>query len=281
MKDNDTKQYLFKYSRTDTGEHWSEKIAEELCKLLGIPHATYEIASFKGRIGVFTPNLVSENHRMVMGNEVLHTHTVQYPNPSEESQTYVKVKEHTVTRVLGCLDKAKIKPPLSADNSDLSSSDYFCGYLLLDTLISNQDRHHENWAIILNNTTSENFLCPTYDHAASLGRELKDHEKEERLATKDKCRTVDKFVTKAKSAIYKLKTDKKPLSTLDAFLHATERKPTTRKYWIDKIIDKINEDTINNLFDKFPEEIFSKKSKEFACKMIIENKKRLLSHEIK
>ncbi len=28
---------------------------------------------------------------------------------------------------------------------------------MLDALVSNQDRHHENWAIMLNNETGEQF----------------------------------------------------------------------------------------------------------------------------
>jgi len=31
-------KWLFKYSRANTGEHWSEKVAEQLCKALEIPH---------------------------------------------------------------------------------------------------------------------------------------------------------------------------------------------------------------------------------------------------
>ncbi|MEH1947324.1 MAG: hypothetical protein V7K77_10255 [Nostoc sp.] len=34
---------LFKKARPNTGEDWAEKIAAELCELLGLPHANYEL----------------------------------------------------------------------------------------------------------------------------------------------------------------------------------------------------------------------------------------------
>ena len=42
--DRNGSRWLFKFSREGTGEHWSEKIAEQLCKHLAIPHVNYEIA---------------------------------------------------------------------------------------------------------------------------------------------------------------------------------------------------------------------------------------------
>lgn len=162
---------LFKYSRPGTGEHWSEKCAAELCHLLNIPHASYDLAKCNDRFGVVCQNLIPVGFRMVMGNEVLHSSTADYPQPLQPGEKPVRVREHTVTRVLGCLDKESIQPPPSSYVLDgLNAADVFCGYLMLDALISNQDRHHENWAIMLNNETGEQFLCPTYDHAASLGR---------------------------------------------------------------------------------------------------------------
>jgi hypothetical protein len=50
--DTEPRLWLFKFSRVGTGEHWSEKCAAELCHLLGIPHAEYELALTDGRYGV-------------------------------------------------------------------------------------------------------------------------------------------------------------------------------------------------------------------------------------
>ncbi|RLV58385.1 hypothetical protein D5018_17670 [Parashewanella curva] len=277
FKEHDSK-WLFKYSRKDTGEHWSEKVAEQLCKSLGIPHVIYYMAEMNGRSGVVSPNIISPHSRMVMGNEVLHNETPNsYPEPLINSQKQVRVKEHTVTRVLACLDNG-VLPPKTWQKNQLNSGDIFCGYLMLDALISNQDRHHENWAIVVDMTSSEKYLCETYDHAASLGRELKDEERKERLLTKDKNRMVATFVTKARSEIFRFKKDKKPLFTLDAFFEAVSERPSAKKYWISKL-KELTDSKINDIFNAIPDDVISSEAREFALQMVIENKKRLLTDE--
>lgn len=280
FKPQDNQRWLFKFSRENTGEHWSEKVAEQLCRRLSIPHVPYELALCNGKPGIITPNIISNLSRMVMGNEVLHNHSPNdYPHPEAELERYVRVKDHTVSRVLGCLDRGNILPPQTDISvSNLNSGDVFCGYLMLDVLISNQDRHHENWAIIVNNDTGKQSLCPSYDHAACLGRELKDAEREERLTTKDGNRMVSKFVRKARSELFKFKTDKKPMLTIDCFYHAIEKRPRAKKYWLDKL-KRLTDDDVHNIFSNIPDEMISTWSKDFAIKMILENKNRLLNYE--
>ncbi|CRL64601.1 hypothetical protein [Proteus penneri] len=267
---------LFKYSRENTGEHWSEKCAAEFCHRLHIPHASYDLAIYNDRLGVVTENIIPSGFRMVMGNEVLHSSTLGYPEPLGIDENPVRVREHTVTRVLGCLDKVSIQPPPTHyDLNGLNAADVFCGYLMLDALISNQDRHHENWAIMLNNDTGEQFLCPTYDHAASLGRELLDNERHERLTTKDKNRQIPFFVKKARSELFKIKTDKKTLSTVEAFQHAIEGRNSARDHWLGKL-SSLTDESIADVFNQVPASCISDIARKFATLMVIENRRRLL-----
>ncbi|HAB6955944.1 TPA_asm: hypothetical protein GYJ72_17585 [Salmonella enterica subsp. enterica serovar Typhi str. 404ty] len=276
FSDDTVNLQLFKYSRLGTGEHWSEKCAAELCHLLNIPHASYDLARYNGRSGVVTQNIIPSGFRMVMGNEVLHSSTFDYPGPLQAGEKPVRVREHTVTRVLGCLDRESIKPPPSVyDLTGLNAADVFCGFLMLDALVSNQDRHHENWAIMLNNETGEQFLCPTYDHAASLGREMLDDERNERLNTKDKNRQIPCFVRKARSELFKAKTDKKPLLTVEAFQHAVEGRVAARDHWLGKL-SVLTEDSITDVFNQVPSSCISDSARRFATLMVMENRRRLL-----
>ncbi|NAX26548.1 hypothetical protein CAG64_13960 [Vibrio sp. V38_P2S17PM301] len=273
-------RWLFKYSRENTGEHWSEKVAEELCKELGIPHVKYEMAQMNERYGIVSPNVIPEQCRMVMGNEVLHKDSPStYPEPVKDTQQFVRIKEHTVQRVLGCFDLSHISPPKGWDSiEDLNAGDVFCGYLMLDALISNQDRHHENWAIVINTETQEKYLCETYDHAASLGRELLDKEREDRLTSKDKNRQVGKFVQKARSELFKLKTDRKPLLTNEAFFLSVEKRENAKVFWLERL-RALTDEKINAIFNKIPTEVISDVAREFSLKMVLENKKRLLEDD--
>jgi hypothetical protein len=280
MVDAPEKKWLFKFARVGTGEHWAEKIAEQLCESLGIPHVVYELALCNQKHGVITPTAVPKGHRMVMGNEVLHHRTHEYPTPKPRQEQYVRVREHTVTRVLGCLDMSETRPPekISFKNIQLTASDIFCGYLMLDTLISNQDRHHENWAIIINNYNGEETLCPTYDHGASLGRELRDAEREERLTTRDKNRTIYTFVRKAKSELFKLKTDRKRLLNIDCFYTAVEKKPIAKEYWLSRL-EKLEPEMIDEIINQIPEQLMSSIAREFTKRLIMENRTRLIEDE--
>lgn len=277
---DDSRRWLFKFSRKNTGEHWSEKAAEQLCKLIGIPHVKYELARCNDRLGIISPNAVHESDRMVMGNEVLHNHSPAiYPKPVNETETFVRVKEHTISRVLGCLDRSDALPPKTEFNiGELNAGDVFCGYLMLDALISNQDRHHENWALIIDNQTLEYSLCPSYDHAASLGRELLDEDRTARLNTKDKNRTIENFVQKARSEIFKFKTDKKPLFTVDAFFDSIKKRECAKVHWLTNL-EKISKQAVLDIFTHIPDEVITDPAREFAVEMILQNKKRLLENE--
>ena len=47
---------------------------------------------------------------------------------------------------------------------------------MLDALIGNTDRHHENWGILVRRGRGVLLgeVAPSFDHASSLGRELRD-----------------------------------------------------------------------------------------------------------
>lgn len=279
--DDEKTKHLFKFSRENTGEHWSEKAAEELCKMLFIPHVTYEMAQMDKRMGVVTPNIIPRKYRMVMGNEVLHQYRPKtYPEPIKDTQQFVRVKDHTIKRVLACLDKSNVLPPPNKHPclEGLDAGDIFCGYLMLDALISNQDRHHENWAIVINTLTQEKYLCETYDHAASLGRELLDNERNERLNTKDKNRKVEQFVKKARSELFKLRTDPKPMLTTDAFFVAIEKRDKAKAVWLAHL-RALKKDKIKEIFSQIPDSVISNEARNFAFQMVLENKKRLLTDD--
>ncbi len=62
---------LYKKARPNTGEDWSEKIAAELCELLQLAHAKYELATFQGEKGIISPSFLPDRGSLTLGNEVL------------------------------------------------------------------------------------------------------------------------------------------------------------------------------------------------------------------
>jgi hypothetical protein len=115
---------LFKKARPDTGEDWSEKIAAELCKLLKLPHAGYELATFNGNRGTISPSFIPAGGSLSLGNEILSQAFSDYPK-SESSPS-----QHTVAQVFLTLEKFSLDLPQNWIPSDgvTSAAEVFLGY---------------------------------------------------------------------------------------------------------------------------------------------------------
>jgi hypothetical protein len=263
-------KHLFKIGRENTGENWAEKVACELCALLGLPHAHYELAAWKEKKGVLSETIVPTDGRLVMGNELLAEIHSTYP-----VQQRYKVQDHTLGRIVALLNDPTVLMPMNwqpPSDAIRNAVDVFLGYLLLDAWIANQDRHHENWGLI---HYDEIYLAPTYDHAASMGQNENDAKRKELLTTKDRGRHISNYVKKARSAIYLKKSENKPLLTFSAFQLLATKRPESAKVWLKRLGD-INPEQCQNVFNSLPPSEISETAIEFAMKLLELNKKSLL-----
>ena len=301
---------LFKEGRPNTGENWAEKVCCELCELLGIPHARYDFAEWRNCKGVVSPTFVPNEGRLILGNELLaklvkdyeHTrrfdvrqHTVQVvmailrvpllmkvPKTILKGQPPVKAPITVMIPPSRQVAKSVIRPvsigmPLDYKPPDelTKVADVFVGYLMLDALVGNQDRHHENWGLVLSNHRIT--LAPTFDHASSLGRNELDAARMERLTSRDQGRSVEKYVERAKSAFYGRLSDEKPLTTLAAFQEAARISPGASLYWLRRLQMTARAD-YGAIFNNIPYSEISELARDFALKMLEINRGRLLQN---
>jgi len=212
---------LFKQGRPGTGEDWAEKVASEIGGLLGIPHAEYAFAQWGDSRGVVTPTFVPPRGALVLGNEIL----AEF-EPGYEKRVRFRSRQHTGTLIFKALDRM---PDLSAPrDADLPAgvetpAQVFAGYLMLDALIGNTDRHHENWGIVYD-AEGRSTLAPTFDHASSLGRNESDANRRKRLDTSDRGFTVAAYARRARSALYRRQSDAKAMGTVEAFAEGARLK---------------------------------------------------------
>lgn len=264
---------LYKRARENTGEDWSEKIASELCELLGLPYAIIELAGWQDTAGTVSPSFVPAEGLLVPGNDILVREYPDYPKWA----TY-RVSEHTIDVVLAVIDSKDVKLPLDWTPPDgiATAVETFVGYLMLDAWIGNSDRHHENWGFVQKIIASskareETYLAPTYDHASSLGRELTDAKRRERLNNN----SVSAYATKCRSALYARVEDKKAMRPLDAFREAAQRYPNAALVWLERL-SGISPANILALFERLPENRISDIAAEFAREILEINQSRLL-----
>lgn len=271
---------LFKAEDRGTGEDWAEKISCELCELLQMPHVHYEMAheyhtGEPKRPGVICENLVKSPLSLVLGNQLLFQKDNRYP--LDERAKY-KVRMHTVDAIVAVL--RELQPPRGYRTHDAVTSalDVFLGYVMLDAWIANQDRHHGNWGAV-SDERGELYLAPTFDHGAALARLLTDTEREERMQTRDRGRSLATYVTKARSACYADVSSEKTLSSLDCFTEFASYAPAAAKAWQQRL-QAIGEKDVSAIVRRIPASRMSDIARGFTLELLNENKKRLLQLEI-
>jgi hypothetical protein len=268
--------WLYKATRPGSGEHWAEVLAAGLAEILGLPHAHYELARWRDKSGVDNAGVVTRRFMpagfdLVHGNELLAERDPSYPAAGHR---YVRTQEHTIEAVRNAL-AVDVGLPLSwTSPQDIKTpADVFGGYLLLDAWIANTDRHHENWALVVNLTEGHRYLASTFDHASSLGAHQEDADRARRLESKDPRVRVEGYVEKARSALYSKGGEAKPMTPLDAFRAWCEH--ASCDPWLQRL-DAVGDGQVAELIGRVPDSEMSGPARAFAQAILSRNKWRIL-----
>lgn len=268
FQDKDGVLVLFKEGRPGTGENWAEKVASELAKLLGIPCAEYDFAISGAKLGTASRTFVPHHGRLIHGNELLAKLAKDY----NQDATF-RARQHTLKLVMTLLRHFPAPQQWVADEVIKRAHDVFCGYLMLDALIGNTDRHHENWGVIA--SSDGVFLAPSYDHAASLGRNESDVSRIERLRTNDEGRTVEAYAMRSRSAFYDSISSRKAMLNFDVFASAARICPEASAEWVFRL-SSITDDSVDAILNSVPDEFISTPARDFARRFILFNRSRIL-----
>lgn len=204
----DGEQWLFKEARDGTGEDWAEKVVAEVARVANIPAATVELAEFQGRRGCASRTFTPTNaEALIHGNEILAGHVLGYDPKKKFHQS-----DHTLANIVEAL--RRMFPDPSRHDGVLAN---LGAYLVLDALVGNTDRHHENWGILTRSRPLaggaieiSTEVAPSFDHASSLGRELLDDGRRQLLAQG----RVPNYVRRGHGAIFENTTDRRGMNPL-------------------------------------------------------------------
>ena len=168
-------------ARYRKGDDWAERVACAIAERLDLPTATAELAVSKpaeasasgDRVyGVISQTLLNKGENLVQGVQLLQEVGILVSQSNRA--------KYSVAAVYQTIEKLSIQ----SSGADLAAWPQMAGYLVLDALIGNTDRHEENWAVV----TGEDgrmHLAPTFDHASSLGFQLSDERRQRQLTTRD------------------------------------------------------------------------------------------------
>ena len=299
---------LFKEGKNN-GQNWAEVAASEICGHLGIPYAPYALAVRNGRPGVVSPDFCA---RSVSGHE---REGLFFSHAGDELRKIIRgynaggkrqPKEYTVAACVELLQKfhATESPIGSLNNTPrISRLGFFVGYLMLDALIGNNDRHHENWGFLRDGNKDGEVLslAPTFDHASGFGKNP-DKALKNRLCTQ---KVVDDFFAsggspetmpqkirnivkrgmhvegfcenrkKARRAFYD--SNGEGVTPLEAFVAAANAHPEARDLWMSRLQEMNIRRNMGGFFENARRYgILSDVAAEFSLRMLEINRKRLL-----
>ena len=257
--------WLFKYPRPNSGEHWAEKIAFEVARVLEISCAQVELAIFQGTYGSASKSFISHNQQLFHGNQILARHLNAY---DPVARRFVQ-SQHTLNNIWQGLDRV-FEEPEGYEAAKLR----FAEFLVLDAAIGNIDRHHENWGVARRHTDDGEgwlgYLSPTFDHASSLGRELQDNRREGLLTNS----MVGNYSEKGRGGIYWSESDTKAPSPLELVRLAYYHYPNLLAPALSKLagMDQIE---LSEIVEGIPPGWMSDAARRFAVRLISYNCKQL------
>lgn len=246
--------------RTD----WSEKVVYEIAKIINIPAAQCELAtgyfdnSTESIESIVSINCIPTNTAGVVTGEHLLIKNINGYKSDDISQ-------YTVENVLVALELSEVKPPSNWQQPIPeidTGAKLFLGYLMMDAMVVNRDRHYRNWGIMAVGNRIE--LIPSYDHGLSLGSTDKINLAPERYANRSKS---------------PFQGNNQQLSTFNAFERAAQIYPDAARIW-QKRLTQVTLAQIEEIFNRIPEGRITPIAAKFAIQLLDFSQKRIVNLEI-
>lgn len=139
-------------------------------------------------------------------------------------------RNHTLANIRTAL--VEVDPPRSFTGPpELEAFDVFAGYVCLDALVANRDRHEQNWAVLEPTVGDGPFeLAPSFDHGSAFGYNLHPRRRSQMANHRDQ---LERWA--AKGTAHRLQYTKPPPlrrtlvdAAVDALLLCTEQ---GRRHW--------------------------------------------------
>lgn len=204
------------YRRCDD---WSEKIASELARLIGLPAARIELAERRGEVGIISLNVTPDGCSLESGDTLL-SEVDGYITCAGDDRPTNRIG-HNLENIQQLL--VGVGPPDSSLGS-LTGFDVFTGYLVFDAWIANTDRHAINWGVLFLNEDGRRVVAPSFDHGSALASGAQDA----RLASVD----VDDYA--ANGFAHRFENGKN-LQLTELASRALARATPEARLWIDRI----------------------------------------------
>ncbi len=299
-------RWLFKLPRPDTGEHWSEKIAAEIGKLIDVNCAQVELARcvgqatlldqqrgwcpdqlgrYLGQVGTicksFDPIPQVDFDPEDTACDLLHGFDVlEFAIYGYDPGIRFGQHDHSVKAILEAFTEVTIGQLVAFPQSWEYGLEELASYALLDGLIGNTDRHHENWMVAYVRHHSGSYdtypdievdVMPSFDHASSLGRELTETRRQ-RIIESD---AVLHYLYRGQGGVFVDNRRKRALPPLGLARLLCRWQPEFTRRTLENIAAVPNS-AFRSVIDRVPIEFMSETAKELAYQIVVHSKAELL-----
>ena len=271
-------EWLLKFPRPDTGEHWAEKIAAEIGQLIDVDTAHVELARSGDELATICRTFLSavEDLYEDKGPAVMWFHGSEFLElaiPDYDVHVVRSNRAHNVKNIIDAVERlAGVDGMNPMPGWDKLIED-FASYALLDGLIGNADRHHENWmvAYVVDADDVRLHLAQSFDHASSLGRELLDERREQILSTNG----VLRYLRMGQGGVFVDGNRRRAPPPLRLAQLLCRWRPGLAGNWFGRL-NSVSDSEIRSIIERVPPEFMSEIAREFAYRVVVTSKIELL-----
>ena len=275
--DNDNTEWLLKFPRPNTGEHWAEKVAAEIGQLFGINTARVELARAGGELATVCRKFIADESgsesdsdsfsNNLHGSEFLDRAIWEY-NPNIVWGN----RAHNVISIFNAIESQRTTNETTRREQVLTD---LASYALLDGLIGNTDRHHDNWMVLHGVSLGKIWMraAPSFDHASSLGRELTDAHRQRILSNNG----ILNYLKNGRGGVFLNGKSRRAPSPLHLAQLLCRWQPVLAKDWISRL-NAVTASDVQSVINRIPSEFMSSPAKEFAYQVVVSSKAELLGN---
>jgi hypothetical protein len=171
--------------------------------------------------------------------------------------------DHTLENILDAIAKV-----ISDETEREEAFRRLAGFIVLDALVLNTDRHHENWALFRRRRRDghvQHTVAPSYDHASSLAR----NESPERLEQWLQDRNLDRigwYALRGHGGIF-LKGEERGANPMRLAQIAARRWSSYFRPWIERVRG-LDFAVLEDIVSCVPAEIMSVAHRDFALALL-------------